>query len=150
MVLRALPFLRIGLGATVGGAGNLSGAGIRGSLDVVPFRATVSPTLDLEAGRTYDADASGLAERALGLRPADAAAFRHVGYDYVAGQVGLEIGAPDRWAAFLRAGLGYVSSSTPALATAVQRANPGFVVVGTDPSIRMVLPSAKLGLVAFF
>ncbi len=144
-LVRPLDFLRIGLGGTY-----MGGAGVRASVDLVPFQWKVSPALSLEAGRVFDYDATWIGNNVLHLQPQYASAMRDIGYDYVTAQVGLEFGLAGRFVGFVRAGYGYITSSTSGFVQAVQASDPSHVWSGSDARVHVTMPVAKLGLMVFF
>ncbi len=107
LALRPWSWLRL----TGGIVTNTISPGIRAGVTVIPFHFAITPTLSVEAGHYFDGDAN----HAIGFVTQQPsfynAAFAHVGYDFVDGQIGIEIGFPDRWAFSIRAGLGYVHTS---------------------------------------
>jgi prepilin-type processing-associated H-X9-DG protein len=131
LTVRPLSWLRLNLGPST----DLFGAGVAGGITAIPLRGLVSPSLTVDGGYFFAADARGIPQ-AFGI-PLDPG---RVGYGYVDGHVGLEIGAHRRVCFFLHAGVSYVD-----LTVHPRPGGAGF------SSAHMTLwgPSAKLGLTVF-
>lgn len=150
VVARPLRWLRLHAGA---GTNSMS-AGVRGGVTVVPF--AVGPSLTLEAGHYAEGNANQLTRR-LGIGGStDNPTLARVGYDYVNAHAGVELGL-ERVVFFLRGGFSYIGTRLHDVGGALQGATPAgqdssqqtTIIVKQDPSIRVITPSAKLGLVVY-
>ena len=131
LTARPLAWLRINVGPST----DLFGAGVAGGITAIPFRGLVSPSLTVDGGYFFDADARGVPQAfGLALDPG------RVGYGYVDGHLGLEIGANRRVCFFVHAGVSYVD-----LRVQPQGGGAPF----SSAHLTLVGPSAKLGLTVF-
>lgn len=131
LTARPLPWLRFAVGPST----DLFGAGVGGGLTAVPFGGLVSPSLTLEGGYFFAADARGIPQAfGLGIDPGK------VGYGYADAHVGLEIGARRRVCFFVHAGVSYVDMTVTPSGGAAPFAAAHLTLFG---------PSAKLGLTVF-
>jgi hypothetical protein len=136
-------FLRLQLGIVT----NTASAGIRGGVTIVPFRFVITPTLTAEAGHLFEGDLTGAAQTFLGRTTLPDGLFQKVSYDFFTGQLGVEIGSPDRFLVYLRAGVSRVNVSMQGASKEVSSTTtiePGTLNVG------LTIPSAKLGLLLYF
>lgn len=142
LVVRPWKFLRLGGGA----AYNMAGMGVKGSLTLLPFHWFLTPTLGVEAGRFFPADASRF------VSDADAVAHQllsRVGYDYLSADLGIEIGSENRFVFFLRAGLSEIVPSVGDASAALQAANPSLRITAAQPSLRARIPTARVGFLLY-
>jgi hypothetical protein len=141
LVVRPLPSLRFHAGP----AWNYLGWGVQGGVAVTPFRWAVSPVLEASFGHFFGADLNKVIKDI----PAELQSLASdVGYDYLNGQVGLELGSPRGFTFSIGLGLSYLWSDLHGTATTVQ--NPGTpdqaTVTVANPSLRAVIPSFRLGM----
>jgi hypothetical protein len=143
-------FIRVGGSATYNGAG----FGARGTVTVQLFNFGITPTLTLEGGHYWAGNFLRLVQQVypdLASNAQASALLQTVSYDYGNLHVGIEVGSTRHFMFFLRAGASYMQTTIP---------HSGEILNGLDPSdtsieardmvIRAVLPSLKLGVVAFF
>jgi hypothetical protein len=145
LVVRPLPSLRFHAGP----AWNYLGWGVQGGVAVTPFRWAVSPVLEATYGHFFGADLNKVIKDI----PAELQSLASdVGYDYLNGQVGLELGSPRGFTFSIGLGLSYLWSDIRGAATTVQ--NPGTpdeaTVTVLNPSLRAVIPSFRLGMLFYF
>jgi hypothetical protein len=138
--------------AHAGGGYNLISAGVRGGLTLVPFGSGLSATV--EAGRYFEGDANGLAQRFAGSS-FQSALLERVGYDYANAHLGLDFGSRS-FTFYIHAGMSYVRAKVHNLDSAVgstatsDGANGSTeITVPQDPTVRAWFPSAKLGFVVY-
>lgn len=123
-----------------GPAWNYLGWGLQGGVAVLPWHWAVSPALSLEGGHYFGANVTHVFKNV----PEDAKPLlRSVGYDYVAGHLGVEFGSQRGFTFSLRLGLSY-------LRAAAKGTSQGTDVTFRDPTLRATLPSVKLGFQYFF
>ena len=144
LVVRPLPSLRLHAGP----AWNYLGWGVQGGVAVTPFRWAVSPVLEASYGHFFGTDLNQVFKHV----PAELQSLvSDVGYDYLSGQVGLELGSPRGFTFSIGLGLSYLWSDVRGTATTVQ--NPGTpdqaTVTVANPSLRAVIPSFRLGMLFF-
>jgi hypothetical protein len=127
------------LRANAGVAYNLGGWGIRGGITLLPGDWAVTPTLSIDAGYYFTDDWAKFTSAS----GAEANLLRNLPYTFLSGQIGLEMGSPQRFIFYLRGGLSYVwVTANGSDLTAVVNQNL------TDPLVRMTLANGKLtGLV---
>ncbi len=145
LVVRPLPWLRL----QAGPSWNYLAYGVQAGFAVTPIRWGVSPVLEATYGHYFSADLNKVARDI----PVELQALASsVGYDYFNGQVGLEFGSPSGFTFSLGAGLSYFWSDLTGSATLEPdpgATNPATVVV-TNPSLRGVIPSVRLGMLFYF
>lgn len=140
---RPLSFLRVGAGALTNGASVGARAGLTLS---APWR--VAPALTLEAGHLFEGDANRVV-RLVTRDPAfDHALLRRVAYDFATAHLGLELQGT-RFGFSLRGGASYLRLPLQG-AEALTPADGTVQVRLTDPTLRAVLPSVKLGFAVYF
>jgi len=142
LVARPWRFLRVNGGM----AWNYFGFGVKGGVTLAPFRWGIAPTLGVEGGHLFQADASRLGNGATAKR-----LLGSIGYSYVSGDVGLELGPQDRFLFFVRGGISYLSGPVKNVAEAIQAGSGGEVVVKSagEATASYFGPSAKVGVVFF-
>jgi len=142
LLARPWKFLRLGGGA----AYNMVGMGVKGSLTLLPFHWIITPTLGLEAGRFFPADASRF------VSDADTVArqlLSRIGYDYLSADVGIEIGSENRFVFYVRAGLSELYPTVGNVSAALQAANPSMRVTAADPTLRARIPTVRVGFLLY-
>jgi hypothetical protein len=145
-VVRPLDWLRLNAGLVT----NTVGFGVRGGLSVAPFRAFVTPSLNVDIGHYFKADYSKLPERFGADAGSAEATLKDVGYTFGSASLGLELGSQRGFSFFLRAGLSYWDFS-PANAEEALRDAAGDPTLTVAPvSLRFTSPSVKLGFTYFF
>lgn len=134
-----------------GPAWNVVAFGVQAGVTVIPFHAGISPTLSLEGGRYFHADATFLARASSGVPPEVKPLLEDVSYDYAAVHLGIEIGTRDAFAISIRAGLAYVSLEAKGTATTtVDSGGSTTTITFTDPRVRGTMPSVKVGVQLWF
>ncbi|HET9554439.1 MAG TPA: hypothetical protein VFP50_15860 [Anaeromyxobacteraceae bacterium] len=147
LVYRPVQVLRL----SAGPAWNYLGFGLRVGATVAPFRWAVSPTLSADYGHFFDADARFIADRSSGVPAEVRPLLEKVSYDYLGGQLGLEIGSPRGLAFFLRGGIAYVWTTVRGTSQALRSSSSGQAVVSvSDPRLRATIPTLDLGVLYFF
>jgi hypothetical protein len=147
VVFRPVPEVRFWAGP----AWNVAAFGVQAGVTLVPFHVGISPTLSLEGGRYFQADATFLARRSSGVPQELEPLLAETGYDYAAAHVGIEVGTRDAFALSIRAGLAYVSLQARGTATTTAGSGGSSATIAfTDPAIRGTVPSVKLGVQLWF
>ena len=131
---------------TAGLLTNSASTGLRAGLTLVPFRAFVTPTLSGELGHYFDGNMGSLIGLAMNQPLLKSSVLGRGSYDFGNAQLGVELGSPRSVVLYLRAGLSYVNATFEgnAQTTPTTSFNPGTV------HLKLVMPSAKLGLVFYF
>jgi len=146
-VFRPVPEVRL----YAGPSWNVVAFGVQAGVTLIPFHLGVSPTLSLEGGRYFHADATFLAKQSSGVPPEVRPLLDRVTYDYAAAHVGIEIGTRDAFAISIRAGLAYVSLVARGTATTTVTSGGSTTTVAfTDPRLRGTVPSVKVGVQLWF
>jgi hypothetical protein len=142
LVFRPWYFVR----AHVGGVTNTASGGIRGGVTLIPFRWYLTPTLSGEIGHLFEGNLNGTLSSFLNKAEMPEGMLDRVSYTFYTAQLGLEIGAPDRFIVYLRGGLSRVEAVLrgPPQVKGNTTVDPGPVNVG------LTIPSAKLGLLLYF
>ncbi|WP_148273277.1 autotransporter outer membrane beta-barrel domain-containing protein [Stigmatella aurantiaca] len=145
-VVRPVRWLRLHGGVT----SNTLSLGLRAGAGWVPLATLVSPSLNVDVGHYFSAKYNKLVDR-LGSNPLQTdAPINDVGYDYASATVGLEIGSPNRFAAFLRVGLSYSTLTIDDAEALLQDVTDDPDVTATPLSLRFTSPSVKLGFLLYF
>lgn len=146
LAYRPLPWLRL----QAGPSWDYAGWGLHGGAFVAPYRWLLTPTLGLEGGRFFTADANHFVSADPEVQPL----LRRVTVKYLAATLGVEIGSQRGFSFFLRTGLSWIwvdSSGTGQLTgtSGTPGANDAQVTI-TDPVIRASSPTLQLGCQYFF
>src|SRR5467141_3563813 len=145
LLVRPLWWLRLNAGA----AYNVGGFGFRGGITLSPGQWTVTPTLNLDAGRYLSGDVNKFVTV---TDPNARALLSQTTYTFATAQVGLEFGS-QRWFSFyLRGGLTYVISTlsgTDLTALANGNIGGGTTVTMGDAKFSALAPCASLGFNIF-
>ncbi|MCI0573201.1 MAG: autotransporter outer membrane beta-barrel domain-containing protein [Myxococcaceae bacterium] len=151
LLYRPVPWLRVNAGVasnTVGWAAR-AGAG-------VAFPTFITPSLNVDVGRYFPTDYRPFLERLNGGAPAPAVdrIFQRFGYDFASAMLGLELGSPQSFAFFVRAGISYWSFRlTEEQTTGLLQDGFGDDVPGLSAgpfTLRMTTPAAKVGFLLYF
>ncbi len=111
----------------------------------------IAPSLTLEAGHFFDANANTRVSQFTHVDDNLKPLLERVGYTFVNAQVGLELGHPNWFVFFLRAGLSRVwLSSSDANKVVVTNSDGTRITFPADPSARLGIPTAKAGFMFFF
>jgi hypothetical protein len=145
-VVRPLDWLRLNAGLVT----NTVGLGVRGGVSVAPFRAFVTPSLNLDIGHYFKADYSKLPERFGADAGSAEATLRDVGYTFGSASLGVELGSQRGLSFFLRAGLSYWDFSPANAEQALRDAANDPTLTVAPVSLRFTSPSVKLGFTYFF
>lgn len=145
-VLRPVRWLRLHGGVT----SNTLSFGLRAGASWVPLSTLVSPSLNVDVGHYFDAKYNKLVDR-LGSNPLKTdAPIDDVGYDYASASVGVEVGSPNRFAAFLRLGLSYSTLQVDNAEGLLQDVTDDPELTSTPLSLRFTSPAVKLGFLLYF
>ncbi|AGC48259.1 hypothetical protein MYSTI_06987 [Myxococcus stipitatus DSM 14675] len=144
-VLKPLPWLRLQAGPTT----NTLSLGVRGGLSILPFQTFIAPSLNAEAGHYFGSDYNDVVDW-LGSKPTAAtAAIRDVSYNYVAGSVGLEVGAASRFNFFLHLGLSYVRLGVDDASALIEEATNESNITARNLRLTATIPSVKVGFLLY-
>ncbi|MCP3104371.1 hypothetical protein LZ198_36455 [Myxococcus sp. K15C18031901] len=145
-VLKPLPWLRVHAGPTT----NTLSLGVRGGVSILPLQTFIAPSLNAEVGHSFGADYKEVVDW-LGATPnRNYDSIRDVSYDYVAGTVGLEVGAASRFNFYLHLGLSYVRMGVDDASALLQDATDDPDVTARNLTIRATVPSVKVGFIFYF
>lgn len=142
LVFRPWYFVR----AHLGGVTNTAAGGIRGGLSLIPFRWYLTPALTGEIGHLFEGDLNGTVASVLQNAHVPDGMLDKVSYTFYSAQLGLEIGAPDRFVFYVRGGVSRVA----AVLRGPPRQNGSTTVDAGEVHLDMTIPSAKLGLLLYF
>jgi hypothetical protein len=144
---RPWTFLRLGGGLLY----NYVGYGARAEVSIQP-NWVVAPALTFEGGHYFDADLARRVSQYATVDEAFRPLLEQFGYTYANAQVGLEIGHPNWFVFFVRAGVGRVWLDVRGADRVAQTAQTGDlrVVSMTNPSLRLGNPSARAGFLFYF
>lgn len=145
-VVRPLEWLRLNGGIT----SNTLSFGLRGGISLVPLSTLVSPSLNADFGHYFDTSYNKLVDRLGGSGFQTQAPIEDVGYNYASASVGLEVGSPNRFAAYLRVGLSYASLSIEDAEALLQDVADDPDITAKPLSLRFTTPSIKLGFLFYF
>lgn len=154
LVFRPISRVRVHAGAGY----NLIAPGVRAGATVVAFPFWITPSASLEVGHYFRGDANGAVRMITGDAEFDEPMLRDVGYSYANGHLGLELGH-SRVTFYLHAGMSVVQGTLRQLQESLDRDaggdpsgmdSDGAVEIRDDPSVRIVSPSARTGLIVYF
>jgi hypothetical protein len=138
LVYRPLPWLRF-----QGGAGtNTASPGFRVGAVALPFRH--APAVSLEGGHFFEGDINGIVRAVSGYH--GSTLLERFDYNFVNLQLGWEVERGDLLF-FARAGLGFMW--TRLSPEAVSDAGSAATHVDPDGSVRLFMPTLKVGLIGF-
>ena len=128
------------------------GYGVRGGVTILPYFA-IAPSLTVEAGHYFETNAAAkLEQRGIAIDASVRPVLERFGYTFANAQVGLEIGHPNWFVFYVRAGitrLWYTARGASDAAQAQVDAGSTTRVTIADPSLRAQFPEAKVGLLFF-
>ncbi len=147
-VFRPIPLVRL----SAGPAWNYYGWGLQAGVGITPIRWYISPVFEVSYGHYFPANLSKLHTPSAGDNLDLGTLLEKVNYDYFNGQVSFEFGSPRGFTFALGVGLSYFWTNLHG--TATSSPDPGATqpatVTMTDPSLRMVVPSLRLGMLYYF
>jgi hypothetical protein len=147
-VFRPIPLVRL----SAGPAWNYYGWGMQAGVGITPIRWYISPVLEVSYGHFFPANLSKLYTPKAGDNFSPGTLLEKVNYDYFNGQLSFEFGSPRGFTFALGVGLCYFWTNLHGTATSLPDAGatqPATVSM-TNPSVRMVLPSLRLGMLYYF
>jgi hypothetical protein len=150
LVLRPASWLRFAAGAGT----NSAAAGLRGGVSIVPF--ATGPSLTLEVGHYLDGPVNSVVQAFVGGIGRVSEYVRRMNYTFANAHTGIDVGNRD-FTFYVHGGLTYVHAVLRELDVADLQLNPGVrpaegtttVRINTDPEIRLVTPSVKIGFVVY-
>jgi hypothetical protein len=145
MVYRPLPWLRL----QAGPAWNYLAWGVQGGVALTPIRWYISPVVELRYGHYFSSNLNRIVKDL----PTEARSLAsNFGYDYFNGQLAFEFGSPRGFTFSLGLGLSYFWTSVHGTGTVTRNAGTPdeATVVLVNPSLRVVIPSLRLGLLYYF
>jgi len=148
LVVRPLSQLRL----HVGGGSNSAGPGIRGGITALPFGSGIS--FSVEGGRYRDSDANALIQLFFKGAGGFSSYVGKASYNFWNAHTGLDFGERDV-VFFLHAGFTFVAATLKDVAVpaevlpASSAAGSTTVEFKEDPKLRLLSPSAKLGLILY-
>ncbi len=145
IVYRPISQFRFHAGATH----NMITTGVRAGVSIVPLRSWFSPTLNVDAGSYAEGDANPLVQMVSGNSELHNDQLERVGYRYANAHLGLEFGR-QRATFYLHAGGSYIAGKIRNLNAASDGSSSTTVSFTTDPDVRLLTVSAKLGLIIYF
>lgn len=144
LLVRPVPWLRL----YAGPCWSYVSWGVQGGVVLAPWSFVVTPTLSLQAGKLFGTSLRRFvrsdSQSAQDIKPL----LGDVDFQYLAGDLGLEIGSPRGLAFYLRLGLSFVELR--ANGTTTHTSSDGTRVTLRDPSLGAWMPSANLGLQYWF
>jgi hypothetical protein len=145
-VYRPIPLVRL----SAGPAWNYYGWGLQAGVGITPIRWYISPVFEVSYGHFFPANLSKLYTPKAGDNVDLGALLEKVNYDYFNGQVSFEFGSPRGFTFALGVGLCYFWTNLHGTATSLPDPGSTTTVSMTNPSVRMVLPSLRLGMLYYF
>jgi hypothetical protein len=150
LVLRPFKVLR----ASVGGGYNMISKGVRVGATLLPFGRGPSGTI--EVGRFFEGDGNAAARSFFGANFQGMPVLERIGYDYANAHLGLDFGYK-RATFYIHGGMSYIRgqihnaqeqiSSDPSINGT--NANGTQISFKQDPTIKIIGPSAKIGLIVY-
>lgn len=144
LLFRPLPWVRL----YAGPCWSYVSWGAQAGVVLAPWSSWVTPTLSFQAGKLFGTDLRRFvksdSQSAQDIKPL----LGDVGFQYLAGDLGLEFGSPRGLAFFFRLGLSFVAIE--ANGTTTHTSSDGTRVTLRDPRLDAWMPSAKLGFQYWF
>ncbi|HEX9289729.1 MAG TPA: hypothetical protein VF904_09400 [Anaeromyxobacteraceae bacterium] len=147
VLYRPWKFLRFGGGLLY----NYIGYGVRGGVSVLPY-FPIAPSLTLEAGHYFEANANARIAQYGSVPEELKPLLDRVSYTFANAQLGLELGHPDWFVFYVRAGLSrvwFTAHGADRVASS-QGSSGNTRVTVEDPNIRLGIPNVKAGFMLFF
>lgn len=145
-VVRPIEWLRINAGLTT----NTLSFGLRGGISLVPLSTFVAPSLNADIGHYFDTSYNDLVDK-LGGKPLQSdVPVEDIGFNYAGASLGLEIGKPESFHFYLRAGFasGKLTIHDAELLLRDVTGDPD--ITAAPLTIRFTSPSVKLGFLLYF
>jgi hypothetical protein len=150
LVLRPATWLRFAAGV----GSNTASAGVRCGLSIAPF--AIGPSFTAEVGHFGDGPVNSVVQTFVGGMGRISEYVKRMNYTYANAHVGVDFGNRGL-TFFVHGGLTYVSAVLRELDTSNVQLNPNVrsdvgastVKINSDPQIRIVTPSVKLGLIVY-
>ncbi len=147
VLYRPWKFLRFGGGLLY----NYIGYGVRGGVSMLPY-FPIAPSLTLEAGHYFEANANARIAQYGSVPEELKPLLERVSYTFANAQLGLELGHPDWFVFYVRAGLSrvwFTAHGADRVASS-QGSSGNTRVTVEDPNIRLGIPNVKAGFMLFF
>jgi hypothetical protein len=145
-VVRPIEWLRFNAGLTT----NTLSFGVRGGISLVPLSTFVAPSLNADFGHYFDTSYNDLVDKIGGVPLQSDVKVKDIGFNYAGASLGLEIGKPDSFHFYLRAGFAS-GKLTINDADVLLRDVTGDPDITSAPlTIRFTSPSIKLGFLLYF
>lgn len=145
-VLRPVPVVRLHGGVlTYGGA-----AGLRGGVTIAPWSFAFTPTFTAEGGHLFTGAPGGAAESFVAPAKLPDDMIESLSYDFFSAQLGVEIGAPDHFVFFIRAGLSWVDALLHGTRADISGGKGTTFLDPGEIKLNLTMPSVKLGLAVYF
>jgi hypothetical protein len=145
-VFRPIPLVRL----SAGPAWNYYGWGLQAGVGLTPIRWYISPVFEVSYGHFFPANLTKLYTPKAGDNFSPGTLLEKVNYDYFNGQVSFEFGSPRGFTFALGVGLCYFWTNLHGTATSLPDPGSTTTVSMTNPSVRMVVPSLRLGMLYYF
>jgi hypothetical protein len=130
---------------------NGAAPGLRAGVSFVPFDFFITPALTAEYGHFFGGDGNFLAEGlSLDTGGALGDVLDNLQYTFVNVHLGLEMGLPNRFVLYLRAGLTRLETTLHGSGAAVEEYVNDPTLEVSDFQLRGNVPSLKLGLLFYF
>jgi hypothetical protein len=147
LAFRPTRTVRLHAGATHNGVRG----GVRAGITLLPMPGDYTPSFTFELGHAQQASSKALARRMADLSQLPLFSMERVGYTYASAHVGFEVGASQRYAFFLRAGLSWVELDVPDVKDLGEPFIDSLGKTGAQGGrFVYMMPSAKLGLILYF
>jgi len=145
-VVRPIEWLRFNAGLTT----NTLSFGVRGGISLVPLSTFIAPSLNADFGHYFDTSYNDLVDKLGGIPLQSDVKVEDIGFNYAGASLGLEIGKPDSFHVYLRAGFAS-GKLTINDAERLLRDVTGDPDITSGPlTIRFTSPSIKLGFLLYF
>ncbi len=145
-VVRPIEWLRINAGLTT----NTLSLGVRGGISLVPLSTFVSPSLNADFGHYFDTSYNDLIDKLGGIPLQSDIPVEDIGFNYAGASVGLEIGKPERFSFYLRAGFAYGRLTINDAERLLRDVTGDPDITSAPLTIRFTSPSIKLGFLLYF
>jgi hypothetical protein len=145
-VVRPIEWLRINAGLTT----NTLSLGVRGGISLVPLSTFVAPSLNADFGHYFDTSYNDLVDKLGGIPLQANVPVEDIGFNYVGASLGLEIGKPETFSFYLRAGLAHGVLTINDAEKLLRDVTGDPDITAAPLTIRFTSPSIKLGFLLYF
>jgi hypothetical protein len=145
-VVRPVEWLRFNAGLTT----NTLSFGVRGGVSLVPLSTFIAPSLNADFGHYFDTSYNDLVDKLGGIPLRSDVPVEDIGFNYAGASLGLEIGKPDSFHFYLRAGFASGKLTINDAERLLRDVTGDPDITSAPLTIRFTSPAIKLGFLLYF